>query len=223
MSMATASGGARDYLKWAFFALMAACVLLVIWVDERFLVMPKDPEWAHIAKFKWWLLPHGLCGATALCIGPFQFSDRLRKARPRLHRWMGRVYIAAVTIGGAFGMYVGANYEPKTIFIEQFFQAGLWAFTAWMALVSILNRQTNAHKLWMMRSYGFCLVFVLSRVPDAFISHYSDQFLADMLWSLVIAALVVPDLILQARELGRLSAKRRAKQVGDKPAMAAAE
>ena len=34
----TASAGQRDYWKWAFFAVMAACTLLVIFVDERFLV-----------------------------------------------------------------------------------------------------------------------------------------------------------------------------------------
>jgi hypothetical protein len=42
-----------------------------------------------------------------------------------------------------------------------------------------------------MRSYGFTLIFVLSRVPDAFIAHYSDQFLGDMLWSLVVVALIL--------------------------------
>jgi hypothetical protein len=129
----------------------------------------------------------------------------------------------AVTIGAAFATYIGATYEPKTIHVEQFFQGGLWWFTAAMALASILTKQVAAHKLWMMRSYGFCLVFVLSRVPDAFIKQYSDQFLADMLWGLVVAALVAPDLILQSRELWRISAKRRAKAGGARVAAAAAE
>jgi hypothetical protein len=223
MIITAAFRGERDYFKWAFFALMAACALLVVFVDERFLVMPSHPEWAHIAKFKWLLLPHGLCGVTALLIGPFQFSDRLRRARPKLHRWMGRTYIGAITLGAGFAMYIGANFEPKTIYVEQFFQAGLWWFTAIMALVCILTKQLAAHKLWMMRSYGFCLVFVLSRVPDAFIGRYTDQFLADMLWTLVVVALVAPDLILQVREFARISAKRRAKQGGTRAAVAAAE
>jgi hypothetical protein len=199
----TTAQSERDYVKWAFFALMAACVVLVIFVDERFLVVRSDPEWRHIAPFKWWLLPHGLAGAAALLIGPLQFSDTLRRTHPHLHRLTGRIYVGAIClIAAPIGMYIGANFEPKTIQIEQCFQAGLWWLTTAVAFVCILNRLIERHKLWMMRSYGFCLIFVLSRVPDAFID-WNDQLRADVLWSLVVAALVVPDLALTARELVR--------------------
>jgi hypothetical protein len=219
MARAATAGGDRDYLKWAFFGLAAACTLLVIWVDERFLVVPSDPEWRHIARFKWWLLPHGLAGAVALLAGPLQFSDTIRRRLPRLHRWTGRLYVAAICcVAAPIGMYVGANLEPRTILVEQYFQAGLWWLTTAIAFVCILNRQIERHKIWMMRSYGFCLVFVLSRVPDAFV-HTNDQQLADMLWSLVVAALVGPDLMLTARELIR---KRSSKRPAAKPATAAA-
>lgn len=205
-----ASGPDRNYLKWAFFAVMAACTLLVIDVDERFLVIASDPEWAHIARFKWLLLPHGIFGATALVTGPFQFSDRLRARYTKIHRWMGRIYVAAIClIAAPLGLYMGTHFEPRTIYVEQYFQAGLWWFTTAAAFVCILNRQIALHKIWMMRSYGFCLVFVLSRVPDAFM-HSSDQVLADTLWSLVVAALIGPDLILLVREFIRQSAHRRA-------------
>ena len=42
-------------------------------------------------------------------------------------------------------------------------------------------RQMPLHRDWMIRSYAFTLVFVLSRVPDIFVDHYSDRFLSDML------------------------------------------
>ena len=62
----------------------------------------------------------------------------------------------------------------------------------------------------MMRSYGFTLIFVLSRVPDAFVKSYSDQFLSDMLWGLVIVALIAPELILTSQTLLRIrNAKAR--------------
>jgi hypothetical protein len=198
----------RDFSKWAFFALMAACTLLVIYVDEKFLIVRSDPEWRHIAAFKWLLLPHGLAGATALLTGPLQFSDKLRAASPKLHRWTGRIYIAAVCcVAAPMGMYIGVHFEPRAIYIEQYFQAGLWWLTTATALACILTRRIAMHKIWMMRSYGFCLVFVLSRVPDAF-THMSDQVLSDVLWSLVIAALIVPDFILLARDF--LRTRRRA-------------
>ena len=201
-----------DYGKWAFFALMAACVLLVIFVDERFVFMPADPEWKHIQPFKWLLLVHGPLGAVALCCGPLQFSDTLRRTRPALHRWTGRIYIAAIAISAPMAAWIGFHFEPATIRIEQLFQAGGWFLTTAIALVCILNRDLARHKVWMMRSYGFCLVFVLSRVPDAFPKefHWTDQVLADALWGLVVTALIAPEIFLFVRELWR---KRRARTV----------
>ncbi len=202
MAVGMAQAG-RDYMKWAFFAAMAACVAWVAFIDERFLVLRSDPEWRHIARFRWWLLPHGLAGAAALLIGPLQFSESLRRRRPRLHRLTGRIYVGAICLVAApIGLYMGISFEPKAIRIEQMFQAGFWWLTTAVAFVSILNRQIERHKLWMMRSYGFCLVFILSRMPDAFIK-WNDQLLADVLWSLVVAALVAPDLALTARDLFR--------------------
>jgi hypothetical protein len=196
----TAQAGQRDYLKWAFFALMALCTLTVIGVDERFLVISADPEWQHIEAFKWLLLVHGICGATALACGPFQFSDTMRRTHPAWHRWNGRVYIGAVTVASLFAGYIGPHFEPQSIRIEQYFQAGGWFLCTAVALWFVLRRNFVSHKLWMMRSYGFCLVFLMSRVPDAVPGfHWSDQLLADVLWGLVIAALVGPDLILAVR------------------------
>lgn len=50
----------------------------VLYHNERFLVRAADPEWAHIAPYKWWLLPHALAGCCVLLLGPMQFSDCLR-------------------------------------------------------------------------------------------------------------------------------------------------
>ena len=39
-------------------------VAYVLRHNEHFLIDPKDPVWQHYQLFKWWLLPHGLAGAT---------------------------------------------------------------------------------------------------------------------------------------------------------------
>jgi hypothetical protein len=62
----------------------------------------------------------------------------------------------------------------------------------------------------MMRSYGLTLIFILARVPDAFMNTEDPQFLSDMLWSLVIVALIAPDVILTSQTLWKIrSAKAR--------------
>jgi uncharacterized membrane protein len=205
---------ASDRLKWLFFGFMGLCALLVIWVDERFLINAADPHWKHIEPVKWLLLVHGLAGITALTLGAVQFSSRLRRTRPALHRAIGKVYIGAVCVSAPMAIYMGSGpLEPVTIHVEQWFQGGFWLFSALMALVCIRNKQIPLHKAWMMRSYAFTLVFIFSRVPDAFLAHYSDQFLGDMLWSLTAIALVAPDIILTIQDLTRIR-RARARKLG---------
>src|SRR5665213_2841404 len=47
---------------------------------------------------------HVAGAATALLVGPFQFISGLRTARRALHRWLGRVYVAACLTGGVGGL-----------------------------------------------------------------------------------------------------------------------
>jgi hypothetical protein len=55
------------------FGFIGRMLAYVVVHNERFLSDAKDPEWPHIQTFKWWLLPHGLTGASALLLGPMQF------------------------------------------------------------------------------------------------------------------------------------------------------
>jgi uncharacterized membrane protein len=203
---------ARDPVKWSFFAVMSLCVLLVLWTDERFLINSADPHWKHIAPFKWLLLVHGLGGATALITGASQFSTRIRRTHTALHRLMGKIYITAVCIAAPVAIWIGTGpAEPVSIRFEQYFQGGLWFTSALVAWACIRNGQTAMHKQWMMRSYGFTLIFVLARVPDAFLATESDQFLSDLLWGLVVLAVIAPEVIQTAQTLYRVrSAKAKA-------------
>jgi hypothetical protein len=93
------------YLLFAFLGLMYAYVL---WTNESFLFNSKDPEWQHIESFKWWLLPHGLAAACALFLGPLQFSDRLRQRFAKVHRVLGRFYVA-----GEWGLPAPSQSPPE--------------------------------------------------------------------------------------------------------------
>lgn len=206
-----AQAGATDVVKWSFFAVMGLCVLLVLWVDERFWLNPADPHWKHIASVKWLLPIHGLAGLIALIAGAFQMSSRIRQQHIAFHRMLGKIYISAVCISAPIATYIGTStLEPVSIRVEQIFQGGLWLLSALVAWACIRSGQMALHKAWMMRSYGFTLIFVLSRVPDAFVSSYSDQLLSDVLWSLVVVALIAPETILTAQTLLRIrNAKAR--------------
>jgi len=79
------------YFVFAFIGLMIAYVL---YHNEHFLIDAKDPVWNHYESFKWWLLPHAVAGACALLLAPMQFSDRLRQRFTKMHRVVGRIYVA---------------------------------------------------------------------------------------------------------------------------------
>ena len=184
-----------DAAKLAFFALLAIAMLWVIWNDERFLIVSGDPHWQLIAAFQGLLLVHGVFGATALALGTLQFSSRLRR-RPGVHRWIGRGYLGAVAVASLFAGYIGSHFEPLTIRIEQYFQSGGWLLSTLVGWWYIRRRNLAAHRLWMMRSYAFALIFVASRIPDGIPGfRWNDQLLSDVLWGLVVAAIIVPDFI----------------------------
>jgi uncharacterized membrane protein len=174
---------------------MGIATLVALYGNEGFIFNPHDPEWQHIAPFRWLLLVHALGGVTALLAGPLQFSTRLRTSHPQIHRMFGRVYVGAVAIASPLAVYIGVTFEKPPLSYEQWAQGGIWFLATLVAFVAIRKRNVALHRQWMMRSYAFTFIFVSSRVPSAFpaISMSNAQF-ATFLWYLIVVALVVPDL-----------------------------
>jgi uncharacterized membrane protein len=197
--------------KYAFFALVAVCFLAVVAVDELFWFDSADPHYQRVVAFRTLLMLHGLAGLTALTTGTLQMSSRIRTRKPALHRTLGRIYLAAVCLSAPIAIYIGTSaLEPASIHVEQVFQGGFWLLSALVAWACIRSGQMPLHKAWMMRSYAFTLVFITSRVPDLFISHYSDQLISDILWALVVVGLIAPETILTTQALLRIrNAKAR--------------
>jgi uncharacterized membrane protein len=106
----------------------------------------------------------GLAG-VALIVGPFQFLKRLRAKQPTLHRWMGRIYVAACTIGGIAGGSIALFSSAGPIAGWGFFLlAILWVPFTLMALVSAMRRDFVAHERWMIRSFALTFGAVTLRI-----------------------------------------------------------
>jgi uncharacterized membrane protein len=195
------------YLLFGFIGLMLAYVLVH---DESFLINAKDPEWLHIQSFRWWLLPHGLAGACALVLGPMQFSDRLRQRFVKLHRIVGRVYIACVFIAAPLGPYIQHADErlgdARSFTIETMFQGGIWMLTTGIALVFILKGKVQQHRQWMTRSFGTGpLIFLEVRVIGGLTGweNLGPHVNEIIVWACTASSLLIADLVLQAEELYR--------------------
>jgi len=193
------------YLLFAFIGLLYVYVLIH---SEGFLINSNDEEWKHIASFKWWLLPHGLAGAAALILGPLQFSDRLRQRFTKLHRVMGRFYIASVFIASPLGVYIQYVDErlgsPRSFTIETVVQGGFWVLTTAIALAFILKGKVQQHRQWMTRSFGTGpLIFLEARVIFN-LAGVTTPFQAEtVVWICTACSLFVADLVLQFQEMLR--------------------
>jgi len=201
----TASSLRSKYFLFAFIGLMVAYVLRH---NEHFLIDARDPVWQHYEPFKWKLLPHGLAGACALLLGPMQFSDRLRQRFAKLHRVVGRFYVAGVFVAAPFGAYIQYFQErlgaPRSFSIAGAVDAILWMLTTGIALAFILNGKVQQHRQWMTRSYAMALVFFEVRAISGLLGLDDSNEAGDIIiWICIAAAIPLADLVLQLQDSWR--------------------
>jgi uncharacterized membrane protein len=110
------------------------------------------------------LAAHLAGGAAAMVLGAFQHNRRVR-ARRRLHRAMGRAYVAAVMGAGAAGLSL-APFSVGGLVTHAGFGllAALWLASTAVAFVHARRRALAAHRVWMLRSYALTLAAVTLRV-----------------------------------------------------------
>jgi uncharacterized membrane protein len=195
------------FKHWAFLGL-GLMTLFVLYNNERFILFHSHPDWEYFFPVRWWLLPHGLGGALALIIGPMQFSTRVRQRYPKFHRVLGRIYVTGVAVGAPLGIVLAfAHRLPLALQVETFAQSGCWFLTTSVAFYYILKGNVVRHRQWMLRSYLFASIFVVSRVLDkvpllsSFIAPFNSGTNPEVLWFLVLFAWVVPTFFGEKEEL----------------------
>src|SRR5215207_5969586 len=201
--------------KHVFFGFFALLTLFVFYAYETPFLDPDSPVWAHVEPVKWLLLPHALAGAVALLLAPFQFSARLSRRAPRLHRVMGRLYVAGVFISAPLAVPVALILGPPSLVMAATIQSSGWLLTTAIALYAVRRGDIRQHQEWMTRSYPFAMVFVLARVVLAVpaVSEMGEVAFVSVVWSCITLACFVPSLVLSWRAVfgrGAVSAGRAA-------------
>jgi uncharacterized membrane protein len=109
---------------------------------------------------------HAFAASAALLIGPLQFSSRLRQRRPRLHRWLGRIYLGAgALVGGLSGLYLAQFAFGGTAARVGFgVLAVLWLYTGLRAYVAVRRGKVTEHRRWMIRNFALTFAAVMLRV-----------------------------------------------------------
>lgn len=112
-----------------------------------------------------WLFVHAGFAATAMLTGPLQLLPRLRARWPRLHRWIGRTYVAACLIGGAAGLALALGSTAGPIAQAGFAALAVtWIVSTAQAWRMALARRFDAHRRWMIRSFALTFAAVTLRL-----------------------------------------------------------
>jgi uncharacterized membrane protein len=118
-----------------------------------------------VAARPWIALSHFGAGGVALAVGVLQLFAQVRRRRPALHRWLGRLYVLAVAISGSAGLFMATQTTAGRVAACGFAAlAVLWLWTTLHAYRAIRARQVQRHRIWMLRSFALTLAAVTLRI-----------------------------------------------------------
>lgn len=142
------------------------CVFVALF-SYRYLLGTSDvpPFIANNLLKNPWLIIHVAGAATALLVGPLQFSSVVRSRLPLLHRLLGRVYVVSCLLGGAAGFMLALGASTGWISTAGFGTLALaWIITTSLAWRRAMQGQFVDHRAWMIRSFALTFAAVTLRL-----------------------------------------------------------
>lgn len=111
-----------------------------------------------------WVGLHLIGGTLALFFGPIQFSKWIRSNYLIFHRLAGKIYIVGAFIAGLSALRLSLISTCMPCRVSLFILAVLVIATTFSAWWTIKNKNVEAHRQFMIRSYICVLSFVAVRV-----------------------------------------------------------
>lgn len=152
----------------AFIGLAVALRRTIVLLKPGALSSPRNPAAeldAHFVSERRLLLTHILPAVLFMLLGPLQFMRGLRSRYPQIHRWSGRIFLAASAVVGitglrlAYGKTIGGIDEKTAIALFGTF----FLISLSRALWHALRREFARHREWMIRGYAIGLAVVTIR------------------------------------------------------------
>ena len=152
------------------------------------------------------LVVHLCVGIGALLVGPLQLFTGARRRGLTFHRWLGRGYACAISVGGvaAAGMLIltGGSLNFRLGI------AGLdvaWLGSTGLAYLAIRKGQVKLHREWMVRSYvatfGFVFFRIILEVLSARHMGTRIEIQAVASWACWSIPLLVVELVMEGRKV----------------------
>jgi uncharacterized membrane protein len=108
---------------------------------------------------------HTMGGAVAVMIGPFQLITKIRTTWPRVHVWMGRIYLLAVLSGALGGLYFAPNADAGVFGNIGFATLAIfWLYSGTRAYLAIRRGDVQTHRRWILRNYALTFAAATLRI-----------------------------------------------------------
>ena len=169
----------------------------------------EETQFRQYWPMRGWLLVHISMGIVALLSGPVQMWLGLSDRYPAVHRPLGFVYMAAITLSSAAAYYLAFHTSGGVVFGSGL--AGLataWLATTGMAFLAIKRHLYEQHKEWMIRSYVVTFAFVTFRALATVLEGQGVATLDRIgiaAWFCWAVPLLLNELVLQGRKILRVS------------------
>ncbi len=160
----------KSKIIFAAFVLLAVLIglypLLYFAIDRNFgLLQTKDISVLKSVSWNIGFYTHITFGGLALLIGWIQFVEKWRKSKPKVHRQIGKFYVAFVILSSLSGIHIGFYATGGYIASLGFICLGLiWFSTTFFAFQYARKGNYQIHKKLMIYSFSACFAAVTLRI-----------------------------------------------------------
>ena len=159
----------KSVAKNGFWMLLMLSATAIALLSTRFL-LPEPPHVGpgiidNFLANKPAFLMHVFGSLIALLIGPWQFVGTIRGRWPKLHRWLGRIYMVAVLFGGIGGFIVAWTTSSGPIAVGGFATLSvLWLYVTSKGYQTVRAGRYAEHRVWMIRSFALTAAAISLRM-----------------------------------------------------------
>lgn len=188
----------KSQAKITFFVIFGLLTVFVTYMKNQGFFDPTSATAQHYHPALGFLLIHAFFGATALVLGVFQLSNRLRARYLGVHRALGYVYVASVFVAAPFAIPLSMKINTPSLLAASSVQAFGWITTTAIALYCVRNGNIVQHRRWMIRSYCMATVFTIARliIPIPPILAMGDTGVEIVVWATIALMMFLPNIVL---------------------------
>lgn len=123
-------------------------------------------QYIHLGYYKVAFYIHVISSIFSLLAGFTQFSKKIRKRTPKIHKVIGWIYIVTILFlaapsGFVIGLYANGGFWSQLAFCML---AVLWFWFTFKSLLYIKEKDFKAHEIFMIRSFALTLSAITLRL-----------------------------------------------------------